>query len=91
MKRLEEVAIEYGAAMGENPMKPINASYDGFLAGVHYALKWIKVEDELPITGNRILFKENYGEEQIMLLTQKQEDIASVLKGFTYWRYLQIF
>ena len=47
MKRLEEAAKEYGAAMGENPMKPINASYAGLKAGFEFAQKGVDVCEEL--------------------------------------------
>lgn len=93
MKESQEAAEEYEnkELYIEDGQYTSTAVIEAFKAGVAYALKWIKFEDELPITGNRILFKENYGEEQVILLTQKQEDIVSILKGFTYWRYLQVF
>ena len=48
MKRLEEAAKEYGAAIGKDPTKPMNASYDGFIEGAKFAQKWISIKDELP-------------------------------------------
>ena len=48
MKTIEEAAKEYGRATGDNPDKPINAGYGGFMAGVEFAQRWIPVEEELP-------------------------------------------
>jgi len=59
MKILEEAAIEYGTAMGEDPTKPLNASYDGFLAGVEFAQQWIDICEELPENNKLVMFKDN--------------------------------
>jgi len=54
MKTMDEKAKEYGAAMG-NPEKPINATYDGFKAGVEFAQRWIPIEEELPEKSDKIV------------------------------------
>ena len=95
MKRLEEVAREYGAAMGEDPMKPINASYDGFKAGVEFAQKWIDVYEELPENNKLVMFKDNMDDIFLGYIDnrywyEKREYCDQDVDYVTHWRPINI-
>lgn len=57
MKTIKEAALEYGAAMGSDPSKPINESYAGFEEGVKFAQRWIPIDEELPPALQKVLIK----------------------------------
>ena len=93
MKTIEEAAKEYGRATGDNPDKPINAGYGGFMAGIEFAQRWIPVEEELPPPEESVLVKDCFGKHRVSVLMydMKTWKTISMSDGrVTHWRPIEL-
>ena len=69
MKTVEEKADEFLSVIGSSSLgSPINAAYEGYIAGYNEAMRWISVEEDMPEHKKLVLVKGDESGDQIPFL-----------------------